>query len=79
MKTVELEMRLPYREKGAVLAKILRGISGRVKSVHVLPPDHRGVSEVRLELSESDPESLRERLKKMIKNGGFSLRIIAGT
>ena len=78
MKTVELEMRLPYREKGTVLSRILKEVKGRIKAVHFLPPDHRGISEVKLELSESDPESLREKLKKMIKNGGFSLRTTAG-
>ncbi len=78
MKTVELEMKLPYREKGTVLSKILQEIRGRIRAVHFLPPDHRGISEVKLEILENDPESLRKKLRKMIKNGGFSLRITAG-
>jgi len=77
MEMVELEIKLPYREKGAVLSRILKEIRGRIRDVHFLPPDHRGISEVRIRISESNPDSLLKKLRKMIKNGGLSFRTLS--
>ena len=77
MKIVEVEIKLPYREKGAILSRILSRVRGRIKDIHFLPPDATGMSEIRMEVLENNPRSLLGELKRMIKNGKISFRVLS--
>ena len=77
MQIVEVEIKLPYRDKGATLSKILDKVRGRIRDIHFLPPDATGISEVRMEVLEDNPRSLLGELRKLIKNGKFSLRVFS--
>lgn len=77
MQIVEIEIKLPYREKGAILSRILDEVKGRIKDIHFLPPDATGMSEIRMEIVENSPRSLLGELRKMIKNGKLSFRVLS--
>ncbi len=79
MKIVELDMKLPYKGRGAVLARLYGRIRGRIRDIHFLPPNAEGVSEVRVEIVEDNPAGLLSELKKIIKNGKISFRILSET
>ncbi|NPA47944.1 MAG: hypothetical protein GXO14_04810 [Thermococci archaeon] len=75
MKILEIRMRLPYREKGSVLSRLLSKISGRIEDVHFLPPTVTGISEVRIEVAGG--RELIKELKTLIKNGKVSFRVLS--
>ncbi len=77
MQIVEVGIKLPYREKGIILSRILGEIRGRIKDIHFLPPDSAGMSEIRIEVVENNPHPLLGKLRKMIKNGKLSFRILS--
>ncbi|WP_456420600.1 hypothetical protein [Thermococcus sp.] len=77
MQIVEVEIKLPYREKGAILSRILSRVRGRIKDIHFLPPDATGMSEIRMEVLENNPHSLLGELKRMIKKGKITFRVLS--
>jgi len=77
MQIVEVEIKLPYREKGAILSRIIDKVRGRIKDIHFLPPDATGMSEIRMEVLENNPRSLLGELRKMIKKGKLSFRVLS--
>jgi len=77
MKIVEVKIKLPYQEKGAILSRILSRVRGRIKDIHFLPPDATGMSEIRMEVLENNPRSLLGELKRMIKDGKISFRVLS--
>ncbi len=77
MKIVELKVRLPYENRGAILSRIISKVRGRIRDIHFSPPDARGISEVRMEVVEDNPGSLLEEVKKVIREGGLSFRVLS--
>ncbi|WP_297469503.1 hypothetical protein [Thermococcus sp.] len=75
MQILEVNIKLPYRERGDVLGRLLSKISGRVRDIHFLPPDATGMSEVRMELVGG--KDLIKELKRVVKNGKVSFRILS--
>jgi len=77
MKIVELDIRVPYKGRGAVLARLYDKIRGKIRDIHFLPPTADGVSEIRMEIVEENPTGLLSELKKIIKNGKISFRVLS--
>jgi len=75
MKIVELDIRVPYESRGRILRRILSKVRGRIRDIHFFPPDSRGISEVRMEVAEDNPNSLLTELKKLLKGGGIAFRV----
>jgi len=75
MQILEVNMRLPYKERGSVLGRLLSKVSGRIRDIHFLPPDATGMSEVRMELV-GGRELIRE-LRKIVKNGKLSFKVLS--
>ena len=75
MQILEVNMKLPYRERGSVMGRLLAKISGRIRDVHILPPDARGMSEIRLEIEGS--RELINELRKIVKGGKLSFRVLS--
>ena len=77
MKIVELDIRVPYKGRGAVLARLYDKIRGKIRDIHFLPPTADGVSEIRMEIVEENPTGLLSELKKIVKNGKISFRVLS--
>jgi hypothetical protein len=75
MQILEVDIRLPYRERGSVLRRLLSKVAGRIRDIHFLPPDATGMSEVKMEVLGG--KELAQELKKMIKNGKLSFRVLS--
>ncbi len=75
MQILEVNLKIPYRERGSVLGRLLSKVSGRIKDIHFHPPDATGMSEVRMELVGS--KELVQELKKFIKNGTVSFKVLS--
>ena len=75
MQILEVDIKLPYRERGSVLSRLLSRVSGRIRDIHFLPPDATGMSEVRLELVGG--RELVQELKRIVKNGKLSFRVLS--
>lgn len=75
MQILEVDIRLPYREKGSVLRRLLSKVGGRIRDIHFLPPDATGMSEVRMEVFGG--KELAQELKKIIKKGKLSFRVLS--
>lgn len=75
MQILEVDIRLPYREKGSVLRRLLSTVGGRIRDIHFLPPDATGIAEVRMEVFGG--KELARELSKMIKNGKLSFRVFS--
>jgi len=75
MQILEVDIKLPYRERGSVLSRLLSKVSGRIRDIHFLPPDATGMSEVRLELVGG--RELVQELKRIVKNGKLSFRVLS--
>ncbi len=75
MKILEIRMRLPYKERGSVLGRLLFKIGGRIRDIHFLPPSVTGTSEVRIEVFGG--KELVKELKALIKNGKVSFRVLS--
>jgi hypothetical protein len=76
MQIVEIDLKLPYKERGSVLSKIVSRFGGRIRDIHFHPPDANGLSEVRIEVLSEGTKAISE-LKKVIKNGKVSFRILS--
>ncbi|WP_457751594.1 hypothetical protein [Thermococcus sp.] len=77
MKIVELNIKIPYKSRGAVLAHLYDKIRGKIRDIHFFPPTADGVSEIRMEIVEDNPTDLLSELKKVIKNGKISFRVLS--
>jgi len=77
MQIVEVDIKLPYNGRGRILSQLYRAIRGRIRDVHLFPPTAEGISEIRMEVEESDARTLLSELKKVIKNGKISLRVLS--
>nr|WP_297513333.1 hypothetical protein [Thermococcus sp.] len=75
MQILEVNMRLPYKERGSILGCLLSKVGGRIRDIHFHPPDATGMSEVRMELIGS--KELIQELKKLIKNGKVSFKVLS--
>ena len=75
MQILEVDIRLPYRERGSVLRRLLSKVAGRIRDIHFHPPDATGMSEVKMEVLGG--KELAQELKKMIKNGKLSFRVLS--
>lgn len=77
MKIVELDMKIPYKGRGVVLARLYEKVRGKIRDVHFLPPTAEGLSEIRMEIVEENPSGLLSELKKIIKNGKISFKVLS--
>ena len=77
MKIVELDIKLPYNERGKVLSKICEKVRGKIKDIHFLPPTLLGISEIRMEFEEENISKLLEDLRKIVKEGNLSFKVLA--
>lgn len=75
MQILEVDLKIPYRERGSVLGRLLSKVSGRIRDIHFHPPDATGMSEVRMELIGS--KELIQELKKIVKGGKISFKILS--
>ncbi|ASI98980.1 hypothetical protein [Thermococcus celer] len=77
MQIVELNLKLPYEGRGKILSRLYEKVRGRIRDVHFSPPTPEGISEVRMEIVEEDAPKLLSELKKIIKNGKVSFRVLS--
>jgi len=77
MKIVELDIKLPYEKRGKVLIKILNMVRGRLKDIHFLPPTSKGVSEIRMEVAEENVQKLLADIKKIVREGKVSFKVLS--
>lgn len=78
MQIVEIDIKLPpYKERGAILSKIVSKFGGRIRDIHFHPPDPKGIGEVRVELEVENGKSIISELKRLLKGGRFSFRILS--
>ncbi|CAI1493361.1 conserved protein of unknown function [Thermococcus nautili] len=75
MQILEVNMRLPYKERGSILGRLLSKVGGRIKDIHFLPPDATGMSEVRMELV--GDRKLIQELRKIVKDGKLSFKVLS--
>ncbi len=75
MQILEVDIKLPYRERGSVLSRLLSKVSGRIKDIHFLPPDATGMSEIRMELIGG--KELAQELRKVVKIGKLSFKVLS--
>ncbi|NJE53767.1 hypothetical protein [Thermococcus sp. 21S9] len=75
MQILEVNMRLPYKERGSILGRLLSKVGGRIKDIHFLPPDATGMSEVRMELV--GDRRLIQELRKIVKDGKLSFKVLS--
>ncbi len=75
MKILEVEIKLPYKNRGPLMTRLLSRLSDRIRDLHLLPPNATGMSELRMELV-GGKEIIKE-LKEMIKNGKISFRVLS--
>ncbi|WP_209475409.1 hypothetical protein [Thermococcus stetteri] len=77
MQIVEIDMKLPYKERGAILSKIVSKLGGRIRDIHFHPPDPTGIGEVRMEIEVENGRSVISELKRLLKGGRFSFMILS--
>ena len=77
MKIVELDIKIPYKGRGAILSRLYEKIRGKIRDIHFLPPTADGLSEIRMEIVEENPSGLLSELRKIIKDGKISFRVLS--
>ncbi|NJE02633.1 hypothetical protein [Thermococcus sp. MV11] len=77
MQIVELDIKLPYEGRGKILGRLFATVRGRIRDIHFFPPDAEGFSEIKMEVVEDDTRGLLSELRKIIKNGKVSLRVLS--
>jgi len=77
MQIVELDIKLPYENRGRVLSRIYEKVRGRIRDLHFFPPTAEGFSEIRMEVLEEDTSRLLSELSRVIKNGRVTLRVFS--
>ena len=77
MKIVEINIKMPYEKRGKILKKILNEVRGKIKDIHFLPPTNQGISEIRMEVVEENVQKLLTKLKRIIKDGKITFKILS--
>lgn len=77
MQIVELDIRLPYEERGKILSRLYEKVRGRVRKAHLFPPTIYGMSELRLVLVVDDARKLISDLKLAVKNGKITFKVLS--
>ncbi|MDI3475946.1 MAG: hypothetical protein PWQ79_253 [Thermococcaceae archaeon] len=77
MQIVEIDIKLPYKERGAILSKIVSKFGGRIRDIHFHPPDPMGVGEIKMELEVEKERNVISELKRLLKDSRFSFRILS--
>ncbi|AIU70759.1 hypothetical protein TEU_10665 [Thermococcus eurythermalis] len=75
MQILEVDLKIPYRERGNILGRLLSKVSGRIRDIHFHPPDARGMSEIKMELVGGI--DLAQELKKLVKEGKISFKVLS--
>ncbi|ASJ07483.1 hypothetical protein [Thermococcus pacificus] len=77
MQIVELDIKLPYEGRGKILSRLYSKVRGKIRDIHFLPPTSNGISEIRMEIVEDDAPKLLSELKKIIKNGRITFKVLS--
>ncbi|NJE04854.1 hypothetical protein E3E36_01540 [Thermococcus sp. M36] len=77
MQIVEVDIKLPYDGRGKVLGRLYEKVRGRVRKAHLFPPTVYGVSELKLVLAVDDVRKFISDLKRVIKNGRVTFKVIS--
>ncbi|NJE10744.1 hypothetical protein [Thermococcus sp. MAR1] len=77
MQIVELNIKLPYEGRGKILGRLYEKVRGKIRDIHFFPPDAEGISEIRMEIVEDDAPKLLSELKRIIKNGKVTFRVLS--
>ena len=77
MQIVELNIKLPYKGRGKILSRLYSNVRGKIRDVHFFPPTAEGISEIRMEIVEDNVPRLLSELRKIVKNGRITFRILS--
>ncbi|WP_251947852.1 hypothetical protein [Thermococcus argininiproducens] len=77
MKIVEIDIKMPYEKRGKILTKVLGKLRGKIKDIHFLPPTSKGISEIRIEVTEENVPELLTHLKNMVKEGKITFKVLS--
>ncbi|MCD6373246.1 MAG: hypothetical protein J7L37_06850 [Thermococcus sp.] len=77
MKIVELDIRIPYKNRGKILGRLCEKVRGKIRDIHFFPPNAEGISEIRMEIAEEDAPKLLSELKRIIKDGKITLKVLS--
>ncbi|NJE47788.1 hypothetical protein E3E35_10355 [Thermococcus sp. GR7] len=77
MQIVELDIRLPYEGRGKILGRLYEKVRGKIRDIHFFPPDVEGISEIRMEIVEDDAPKLLSELRKIIKKGTVTFKVLS--
>ncbi|ACJ16554.1 hypothetical protein, conserved [Thermococcus onnurineus NA1] len=77
MQIVELDIKLPYEGRGKILGRLYEKIRGEIRDIHFFPPDAEGISEIKMEIVEDDAPRLLAELRKIIKKGTITFKVLS--
>ncbi|HDZ35959.1 MAG TPA: hypothetical protein ENH81_03470 [Thermococcus sp.] len=77
MQIVELNIKLPYEGRGKILGRLYDKVRGRIRDIHFFPPDAEGMSEIKMELAEDNASRLLSELKKIVRNGKVTFKVLS--
>ncbi|NJD99786.1 hypothetical protein E3E26_08330 [Thermococcus sp. LS1] len=77
MQIVELDIKLPYEGRGKILGRLYEKIRGKIRDIHFFPPDADGISEIKMEIVEDDALRLLAELRKIIKKGTITFKVLS--
>ncbi len=77
MQIVELDIKLPYDGRGKILGRLYEKVRGKIRDIHFFPPDAKGISEIRMEIMEDDAPRLLSELRKIIKDGKITFKVLS--
>ncbi|NJE41704.1 hypothetical protein [Thermococcus sp. GR6] len=77
MQIVELDIKLPYEGRGKILGRLYEKIRGKIRDIHFFPPDAEGISEIKMEIVEDDALRLLAELRKIIKKGTITFKVLS--
>ncbi|ASJ09556.1 hypothetical protein A3L11_10065 [Thermococcus siculi] len=77
MQIVELDIKLPYEGRGKILSRLYGKVRGKIRDIHFFPPDSEGISEIKMEIVEEDAPRLLSEIRKIIKNGKITFRVLS--
>ena len=77
MQIVELDIKLPYEGRGKILGRLYGKVRGKIRDIHFFPPTADGISEIRMEIVEENAPKLLAELKKIIKNGRITFKVLS--
>ncbi|CAD5244678.1 hypothetical protein [Thermococcus camini] len=77
MQIVELDIKLPYEGRGKILSRLYGKVKGRIRDIHFFPPDAEGISEIKMEVVEDNAPKLLSDLKKIVRNGKITFKVLS--